>query len=68
MIVYKIEDYIKDDAELQKAVIQDLLKEINCLSNEINRLKQCLEDVMDLNNMHNSIIQRIQSKIEEGIL
>ncbi len=68
MNVYKIEDYIKDDAELQKAVIQELLKEINRLSNEINRLKQCLEDVMDLNNMHNSIIQRIQSKIEEGIL
>lgn len=68
MIVYKIEDYIKDDAELQKAVIQEFLKEINRLSNEINRLKQCLEDVMDLNNMHNSITQRIQSKIEEGIL
>lgn len=68
MIVYKIEDYIKDDKELQKAVIQEFLNEIKRLSNEINCLKQCLEDVMDLNNMHNSIIQRIQSKIEESIL
>lgn len=40
---YNINDYLKDDKELQKTVIQKLITE-----NE--KLKQALEEIRDLNN------------------
>ena len=40
MIVYKLEDYIKDDAELQKAVIREFLIEIKRLEEENEKLKE----------------------------
>ena len=40
---YDITDYLKDDRELQKAVIEEFLKEIEELKAENDRLRTCLE-------------------------
>ena len=62
---YNITDYIKDDPELQKAVIEEFLNDIARLEEENERLKENLEDLIKDLKVQNEIIGKFEKALEE---